>query len=63
MASVRFADTQSRPVEFLDCTSLTLDEFQPHSIGLSGGQLSSYVEGSSALDFPLIHDVWSQDPP
>src|SRR5213080_2071648 len=28
MASVRFADLQSRPVEFLDFTSLTLDEFQ-----------------------------------
>src|SRR2546429_1825021 len=29
MASVRFADVQSRPTEFLDVTSLTLDEFQP----------------------------------
>jgi len=28
MASVRFTDVQSRPTEFLDCTSLTLDEFQ-----------------------------------
>src|SRR5215468_6306984 len=28
MARVRFADMQSRPVEFLDFTSLTLDEFQ-----------------------------------
>ena len=28
MASVRFADMQFRPVEFLDLTSLTLDEFQ-----------------------------------
>jgi hypothetical protein len=28
MASVRFADMQSRPAEFLDFTSLTLDEFQ-----------------------------------
>ena len=28
MASVRFADMQSRPVELLDFTSLTLDEFQ-----------------------------------
>ena len=28
MASVRFADVQSRPTEFLDFTSLTLDEFQ-----------------------------------
>src|SRR5438093_11726118 len=34
-----------------------------HSIGFSGGQLSSYGEGSSALDFPLIHDAQSQDPP
>jgi hypothetical protein len=28
MASVCFADLQSRPVEFLDFTSVTLDEFQ-----------------------------------
>jgi hypothetical protein len=28
MASVRFADLQSRPTEFLDFTSVTLDEFQ-----------------------------------
>src|SRR5439155_26825918 len=28
MAGVRFPDLQSRPTEFLDFTSLTLDEFQ-----------------------------------
>src|SRR5713101_5970780 len=28
MASIRFADMQSRPTEFLDFTSLILDEFQ-----------------------------------
>jgi hypothetical protein len=28
MAGVRFADLQSRPTEFLDFTSLTLDQFQ-----------------------------------
>ena len=28
MVGVRFADLQSRPTEFLDFTSLTLDEFQ-----------------------------------
>jgi hypothetical protein len=28
MASVRFTDVQARPMEFLDLTSLTLDEFQ-----------------------------------
>jgi hypothetical protein len=33
----------------------------PHSTGFSGGQLSSYVEGSSAPDFPWIHDARSQD--
>src|SRR5215831_7221908 len=29
MAGLRFTELQSRPLEFLDCTSLTLDEFQP----------------------------------
>src|SRR5262244_2732308 len=28
MASVQFLDVQARPIEFLDLTSLTLDEFQ-----------------------------------
>jgi hypothetical protein len=28
MAGVRFTDVQTRPTEFLDLTSLTLDEFQ-----------------------------------
>src|SRR5918912_1070079 len=28
MAGVRFTALQSRPMEFLDCTSVTLDEFQ-----------------------------------
>jgi hypothetical protein len=28
MASLQFADLQSRPIEFLDFTSVTLDEFQ-----------------------------------
>ena len=28
MASVRFANLQARPTEFLDFTSLTLEEFQ-----------------------------------
>ena len=29
MAGVRFADLRSRPMQFLDCTSVTLDAFQP----------------------------------
>jgi hypothetical protein len=28
MAAIRFSDVQSRPMEFLDLTSLTLDEFE-----------------------------------
>jgi hypothetical protein len=28
LAGLRFADLQSRPTEFLDVTSVTLDEFQ-----------------------------------
>jgi len=28
MAGLRFADLQARPTEFLDFTSLTLDEFR-----------------------------------
>ena len=28
MASIQFTDVQARPTEFLDLTSLTLDEFQ-----------------------------------
>jgi hypothetical protein len=28
MAHVQFTDVQARPLEFLDLTSLTLDEFQ-----------------------------------
>ena len=28
MAGVRFTELQSRPLEFLDFTSVTLDEFQ-----------------------------------
>ena len=28
MASIGFTDVQARPSEFLDVTSLTLDEFQ-----------------------------------
>jgi hypothetical protein len=28
MAGIQFTDLQSRPMAFLDCTSVTLDEFQ-----------------------------------
>jgi len=43
MASVRYADIASRPTEFLDFTSLTLDEFQlllPPSLLLGFGVLA-----------------------
>jgi hypothetical protein len=37
--------------------------YYAHSIGFSGRQIASDGEGSSTLDFPLIHDAWSQDQP
>jgi len=49
--------------QLIEAQKLSFSEFAAsHSIGFSGGQLPSYVEGSSALDFPLIHDAQSQDP-
>jgi hypothetical protein len=45
MAHVQFTDVQDRPTEFLDLTSLTLDEFQHlvvlgRSIRTDGGMVS-----------------------
>ena len=42
MASGRFSDVQSRPTEFLDFTSLTLDEFQQLVPPFEGGVPSPY---------------------
>ena len=44
-------------------TQMRSFEEDSHSIGFSGGQLPSYVEGSSALDFPLRHVTRSQNQP
>ena len=37
MTSIRFTDVQARPSEFLDLTSLTLDEFQQLVLPLNLG--------------------------
>ena len=37
MAGVRFTALQSHPLEFLECTSLTLDEFRQLGLALRGG--------------------------
>jgi len=37
-------------------TNLVVSQIS-HSIGFSGRQMGSYVEGRSARDFPLIHDA------
>ena len=34
MAGLRFTDVQSRPMEFLDLTSLTLEEFLPVNLSV-----------------------------
>jgi hypothetical protein len=38
MTSLRFTDLQSRPTEFLDVTSVTLDEFQGSRSGVRPGK-------------------------
>ena len=60
MASVRFADMQFRPVEFLDFTSVTLDEFQQlvpvwpkYSCGLAIVVFQEPTEPLSARDWPF----------
>jgi len=42
-------------------TRLDRERKIPHSIGFSGRQIASDGEGSSTLDFPLIHDARLQD--
>ncbi len=49
MASVRFTDVQARPSEFLDLTSLTLDEFQQSLLLDSGGLGSNAVREVQCL--------------
>ena len=34
---LRFTDVQARPIEFLDLTSLTLDEFQQGPVPVDNG--------------------------
>jgi hypothetical protein len=58
MAGVRFTELQSRPMEFLDFTSLTLDEFQ---------QLSTWTEifpqNSSHFHYPNSDDMRASSNP
>jgi hypothetical protein len=50
MAAIRFVDVQSRPIEFLDSTSLTPDEFEqliePFEEGAFG---DSYTPGETSI--------------
>jgi len=43
MAGVRFTDLQSRPTEFLDVTSVTLDEFQQRVPRPDGGMADGWA--------------------
>src|SRR5881275_3127100 len=49
MVGLRFADLQSRPMEFLDFTSLTLDEFQqlvpPFEVAFQGHMAAWRMDG------------------
>jgi hypothetical protein len=59
MASLRFTDVQTRPTEFLDLTSLTLDEFQqlvpPFEAAFQAG--APGVTGSSSSTVPVPYDM------
>jgi hypothetical protein len=56
-------EPEHRPCEPFDGSMVLFYHIIPHSIGFSGGRLSSYVEGSSALDFPVVPEVRSPDQP
>ena len=51
MAGVRFTELQSRPLEFLDFTSLTLDEFQQLP-AFSANNLPVHVHETGQKSFP-----------
>jgi hypothetical protein len=46
MTSIRFTDVQARPSEFLDLTSLTLDEFQQLVLPLNLERVAYQCMGS-----------------
>src|SRR4051812_34691217 len=62
MAGVRFTDLQSRPIEFLDCTSLTLNEFQqlvpPFETAFQVRMAAWRMDGKprTARRFPVYHN-------
>jgi hypothetical protein len=62
MASLQFTDVQSRPTEFLDLTSLTLDEFQqlvpPFEAAFHAHMAAWRLDGKprSARQFAVYHN-------
>jgi hypothetical protein len=69
MAGVRFADMQSRPLAFLDCTSLTLAEFQqlvpPFEAAFQAWMAAWRLDGKprTARRFPVYHNCPLPTPP
>ena len=59
MAGVRFTELQSRPMEFLDLPSLTLDEFQQGVLAFAAATgvkpQDVAVVGDSLHDFAAAH--------
>ena len=62
MAGLRFAELQSRPMEFLDFTSVTLDEFQqlvsPFEVAFQAKMATWRMDGKprTALRFTVYHN-------
>jgi hypothetical protein len=66
MAGVRFADLQARPMEFLDFTSVTLDEFQqlvaPFEAAFHARMAAWRMDGETA-DLSPVYRVQKLSPP
>ena len=54
MAAIRFVDVQARPTEFLDLTSLTLDEFEQLIEPFGGLSKPTWPSGDSMAS-PALH--------
>jgi hypothetical protein len=66
MTSVQFIDVQARPTEFLDLTSLTLDEFQqlvpPFEAAFHAHLATWRLDGRLLLDSRVVDVTRSYNP-
>jgi len=67
MAGIRFTDLQSRPTEFLDFTSLTLEEFlqlaPPFEAAFQAHMAAWRLDGTLLLDSGVLCSLVVQEAP